>query len=173
MNMKEKTVFLDRDGVINEKAPEGDYIKSWKEFHFLPGAIDAIRLLNDNDWHIIIITNQRGIARNLMTQKNLQAIHSAMEEELCKHGAHIDGIYVCPHEKGTCHCRKPDIGLFLQAEQDFPVDKSKSWMIGDSQSDIEAGRNYGIRTISVVNLNPLADKQFPNLLSAVNFLINR
>ena len=78
MNMKEKTVFLDRDGVINEKAPEGDYIKSWKEFHFLPGAIDAIRLLNDNDWHIIIITNQRGIARNLMTLKNLQAIHSAM-----------------------------------------------------------------------------------------------
>ena len=171
--MKEKTVFLDRDGVINEKAPEGDYIKSWKEFHFLPGVIDAIRLLNDNDWHIIIITNQRGIARNLMTLKNLQAIHSAMEEELCKQGAHIDGIYVCRHEKGTCHCRKPDIGLFLQAEQDFPIDKSKSWMIGDSKSDIEAGRNYGIRTIAVANFIHLADKQFPNLLNAVHFLINR
>lgn len=170
--MDGKTVFLDRDGVINVKAPEGDYIKSWSEFHFLPGAIEAIRLLNDHNWHVVIITNQRGIARQLMTMHDLNRIHFFLEEELQNHGAHVDGIYVCPHEKGTCHCRKPDIGLFLQAEQDFPVDKSKSWMIGDSQSDIEAGRNYGIRTISVVNLNPLADKQFPNLLSAVNFLIN-
>lgn len=170
--MDGKTVFLDRDGVINVKAPEGDYIKSWSEFHFLSGAIEAIRLLNDHNWHVVIITNQRGIARHLMTMQDLHVIHSSMEEALQRHGAHIDGIYVCPHEKGTCHCRKPDIGLFLQAEQDFPVDKSKSWMIGDSQSDIEAGRNYGIRTISVVNLNPLADKQFPNLLSAVNFLLN-
>lgn len=170
--MDGKTVFLDRDGVINVKAPEGDYIKSWSEFHFLPGAIEAIRLLNDHNWHVVIITNQRGIARHLMTMHDLEIIHFSMEEALQKHGAHIDGIYVCPHEKGKCHCRKPDIGLFLQAEQDFPVDKSKSWMIGDSQSDIEAGRNYGIRTISVVNLNPLADKQFPNLLSAVNFLVN-
>lgn len=170
--MDGKTVFLDRDGVINVKAPEGDYIKSWSEFHFLPGAIEAIRLLNDHNWHVVIITNQRGIARQLMTMHDLNRIHFFLEEELQNHGAHVDGIYVCPHEKGTCHCRKPDIGLFLQAEQDFPVDKSKSWMIGDSQSDIEAGRNYGIRTISVVNLNPLADKQFPNLLSAVNFLVN-
>lgn len=170
--MDGKTVFLDRDGVINVKAPEGDYIKSWSEFHFLPGAIEAIRLLNDHNWHVVIITNQRGIARHLMTMQDLNRIHFFMEEELQNHGAHVDGVYVCPHEKGTCHCRKPDIGLFLQAEQDFPVDKSKSWMIGDSQSDIEAGRNYGIRTISVVNLNPLADKQFPNLLSAVNFLVN-
>lgn len=170
--MDGKTVFLDRDGVINVKAPEGDYIKSWSEFHFLPGAIEAIRLLNDHNWHVVIITNQRGIARQLMTMHDLNRIHFFLEEELQNHGAHVDGIYVCPHEKGTCHCRKPDIGLFLQAEQDFPVDKSKSWMIGDSQSDIEAGRNYGIRTISVVNLNPLADKQFPNLLSTVNFLVN-
>lgn len=170
--MDGKTAFLDRDGVINLKAPEGDYIKSWSEFHFLPGAIEAIRLLNDHNWHVVIITNQRGIARQLMTMHDLNRIHFFMEEELQNHGAHVDGVYVCPHEKGTCHCRKPDIGLFMQAEQDFPVDKSKSWMIGDSQSDIEAGRNYGIRTISVVNLNPLADKQFPNLLSAVNFLVN-
>ena len=170
--MDGKTVFLDRDGVINVKAPEGDYIKSWSEFHFLPGAIEAIRLLNDHNWHVVIITNQRGIARQLMTMHDLNRIHFFLEEELQNRGAHVDGIYVCPHEKGTCHCRKPDIVLFMQAEQDFPVDKSKSWMIGDSQSDIEAGRNYGIRTISVVNLNPLADKQFPNLLSAVNFLVN-
>lgn len=171
--MKEKTVFLDRDGVINVKAPEGDYIKSWKEFHFLPHAIDAIRLLNDNNWRVIIITNQRGIARNLMTLKNLQDIHSAMGKELCRYGARIDAIYVCPHEKGTCHCRKPDIGLFLQAEKNFSIDKSKSWMIGDSKSDIEAGKSYGIRTIAVANLILLADKQFPDLLSAVHFLINR
>ena len=171
--MKEKTVFLDRDGVINEKAPEGDYIKSWSDFHFLPGTIEAIRLLNDHNWHVVIITNQRGIARHLMTMHDLNRIHFFLKEELQNHGAHVDGIYVCPHEKGTCHCRKPDIGLFLQAEQDFPIDKSKSWMIGDSKSDIEAGRNYGIRTIAVANFILLADKQFPNLLNAVHFLINR
>lgn len=173
MNKKVKTIFLDRDGVINLKALEGEYIKSWKEFHFLRGVIDAIRLLNDNNYRVIIITNQRGIARHLMTMQDLHVIHSSMEEVLQRHGAHIDGIYVCPHEKGTCHCRKPDIGLFLQAEQDFPIDKSKSWMIGDSKSDIEAGRNYGIRTIAVANFILLADKQFPDLLNAVHFLINR
>lgn len=173
MNKKVKTIFLDRDGVINLKALEGEYIKSWKEFHFLRGVIDAIRLLNDNNYRVIIITNQRGIARHLMTMQDLHVIHSSMEEVLQRHGAHIDGIYVCPHEKGTCHCRKPDIGLFLQAEQDFPIDKSRSWMIGDSKSDIEAGRNYGIRTIAVANFILLADKQFPDLLNAVHFLINR
>lgn len=173
MNKKVKTIFLDRDGVINLKALEGEYIKSWKEFHFLRGVIDAIRLLNENNYRVIIITNQRGIARHLMTMQDLHVIHSSMEEVLQRHGAHIDGIYVCPHEKGTCHCRKPDIGLFLQAEQDFPIDKSKSWMIGDSKSDIEAGRNYGIRTIAVANFILLADKQFPDLLNAVHFLINR
>lgn len=172
MNKKVKTIFLDRDGVINLKALEGEYIKSWKEFHFLRGVIDAIRLLNDNNYRVIIITNQRGIARHLMTMQDLHVIHSSMEEVLQRHGAHIDGIYVCPHEKGTCHCRKPDIGLFLQAEQDFPIDKSKSWMIGDSKSDIEAGRNYGIHTIAVSNPIPLSDKQFPDLLSAVNFIVN-
>lgn len=170
--MKVKTVFLDRDGVINVKAPEGDYIKSLKEFRFLPGAVDAIHLLNINNWRVIIITNQRGIARQLMTMHDLQTIHSFMEEELHKHNAHVDDIFICPHEKGTCHCRKPDIGLFLQAEKKIPVDKSKSWMIGDSKSDIEAGRNFGIYTIAVANSIAMADKRFPDLLSAVNFLIN-
>lgn len=168
-----KAVFLDRDGVINVKAPEGDYIKSWSEFHFLSGAIEAIKKLNQNHWLVIIITNQRGIARHLMTMDDLQNIHYSMEKELNKHGAHIDGIYVCPHEKGTCHCRKPDIGLFLQAEKDFSINKSRSWMIGDSKTDIEAGRNYGIHTIAVVNSISLADKQFPDLLSAAQFIINR
>ena len=101
MNKNVGTVFLDRDGVINVKAPEGDYIKSWSEFHFLPGVIDAIRLLNDNNYLVIIITNQRGVARHMMTMQNLHDIHSSMEEELQRYGAHIDGIYVCPHEKGT------------------------------------------------------------------------
>lgn len=73
--MDGKTAFLDRDGVINLKAPEGDYIKSWSEFHFLPGAIEAIRLLNDHNWHVVIITNQRGIARHLMTMHDLNRIH--------------------------------------------------------------------------------------------------
>lgn len=170
--MTGETVFLDRDGVINVKAAEGDYIKSCNEFHFLPGAIDAIHLLNVNHWQVVIITNQRGIARHLMTKVELQNIHSFMLKELKKDDAHIDGIFICPHEKGTCHCRKPEIGLFLQAEKKFFVDKSKSWMVGDSKSDIEAGRNYGIHTIAIAKPISLADKQFPDLLSAAKFIVN-
>lgn len=142
-----KAVFLDRDGVINRQAPIHDYIKTWDAFEFLPGVAGAIRELNEAGYLVLIISNQRGVARGMMTMETVREIDRRMCAELAKEGAHIDGIYVCPHDYGQCTCRKPDIGLFLQAERDFPIDKAASWTIGDSDIDVEAGRRYGTRTI--------------------------
>ena len=115
-------------------------------------------MLNLAGYLVLIITNQRGIARGLMSAADLQGIHEKMCEELQLRGAHIDGIYVCPHDIGQCHCRKPDIGLFLQAERDFQIDKAGSWMVGDSDSDVQAGKNYGIKTIKTTSLTVAADE---------------
>jgi len=147
-----RAVFLDRDGVINRQAAEHDYIKCWNEFFFLPDVPAAIARLNRAGYLVLIVTNQRGIARGLISAAELQSIHETMCKELQSRGAHIDGIYVCPHDIGQCHCRKPDIGLFLQAEQDFQIDKAGSWMVGDSDSDVEAGNNYGVKTIQTTKL---------------------
>lgn len=144
--MKRRTVFLDRDGVINRCAPPHQYIQTWEEFQFLPGVADAIGALNRTGYLVLIVTNQRGIARGRMTTDELSALHEKMQGWLREHGAHVDAIYVCPHETGTCNCRKPDIGLFLQAEAEWPIGKETTWMVGDSASDIQAGKKYGIKT---------------------------
>lgn len=147
-----KTVFLDRDGVINVPAAEHDYIKSWAEFAFLPGVPAAIRALNEAGYLVLVVTNQRGVARGLMSLAAVDEIHRRMCQALEEIGARIDGIYVCPHEAGRCSCRKPDIGLFLQAERDFAIDKADSWMVGDSGSDAAAGARYGVRAIQTTDL---------------------
>lgn len=149
-----KAVFLDRDGVINVPCSrKHDYIKSVSEFQFLPGVTKAIRQLNDKGYLVLVVTNQRGVARGMMTMEQVNIIHEYMQMRLAESGAHLDGIYVCPHDYGQCHCRKPDIGLFLQAEKEFAIDKEKSWMVGDSDTDIQAGQNYGVKTIKTTNLS--------------------
>lgn len=155
-----KAMFLDRDGLINKSAPLHEYIQSWEQFEFLPNVQQAIRKLNDAGYFVIIVTNQRGVARGLMTLEDVSEIHKQMCSELDKAGAHIDGIYVCPHENGTCNCRKPDTGLLLMAEQDFDIDKAYSWLIGDSETDRQAALKYGIRAIVTTDL-----------LSAVNQIL--
>lgn len=144
--MSEKIAFLDRDGVINEKAAEHDYIKTWSEFNFKTGAIAGIKLLKKKGYKIVIISNQRGIARGMMSKADLADIHRNMQMCLEVEKTSIDAIYFCAHEAGTCNCRKPAIGLFIEAEKQFQVDKDASFMIGDSKTDIEAGENYGIRS---------------------------
>lgn len=149
-----RAVFLDRDGVINVKLPDGHYVKKWADFSFMPKATKAIKMLNTMNFLVIIVTNQRGIARGLMTQDDLKQIHQNMLNELkAQECAKIDAIYVCPHEKEQCNCRKPKIGLFEKAYKDFDgIDKRNSWMVGDSATDIEAGNRFGVRTI-LVNKN--------------------
>jgi histidinol-phosphate phosphatase family protein len=151
------TAFLDRDGTINVKAPEGEYVRSWDEFAFLPGAEEAIRLLAAGGWRIVVVTNQRGVALGRMSMADVDDIHRRMREAVP-----VDAVYVCPHERGTCDCRKPGIGLFRRALSDDPeIDPSSSVVIGDADSDIQAGEAFGARTIRV-GAPPL-----PSLLDAV------
>lgn len=147
-----KAVFLDRDGLINREAAPHQYITRWESFQFLPGVPESVRRLNMAGYLVIIVTNQRGVARGIMTMETVDDIHRRMCRELEKADAHIDGVYVCPHENGQCSCRKPQIGLFLQAEKDFSIDKEASWMVGDNDADIEAGKRYGVRSILTESL---------------------
>ena len=160
-----KIIFLDRDGVINKRPGKADYVKSWKEFEFLPGAIDAISLLSKNGYEIYIITNQAGIARKAMTEDDLHIIHGNMEKELEKHDARINGIYYCPHGwDSNCECRKPKPGLFFKASYEHKFDLTKAIFIGDDERDLQAGNVAGCKTILVDGKN--------DLLKIVKTLIN-
>ncbi|MBV9768880.1 MAG: HAD family hydrolase [Bryobacterales bacterium] len=143
--MSRPCVFLDRDGVINEKAPEGEYIESWSKFRFLPNIIDWIRLFNALDHMVIIVTNQRGVARGFMTEQDLVDIHEKMCQALAEKGARIDDIFYCPHEEGTCDCRKPRPGLVRRAVEKWDIDLSRSLLIGDSERDTELAQTCGLR----------------------------
>ena len=144
------TVFVDRDGVINEKPEAGKYVTRWRDFRFLPGSIEAIRLLNEAEVRVIVITNQRGIALGVMSVEQLQGVHHRMSEELQALGAHLDAIYCCPHAEDSCDCRKPRAGLFLQAKSEFPdIVFREAFVIGDSDRDMKAGRRLGAQLIRI------------------------
>lgn len=152
--MKRKAIFIDRDGVINYN--RNDYVKSWQEFKFIPGAKKAIKRINETDWMLILITNQSPIGRGIFTKETLDNIHFKMLNELSAAGAHIDAIYFCPHKPDDgCDCRKPKPGLILRAADDYNIDLSESWMIGDSESDLKAGKAAGCKTIKVTSEKPL------------------
>jgi D-glycero-D-manno-heptose 1,7-bisphosphate phosphatase len=149
-----KATFLDRDGVINQKAPDGEYVTRWEDFHLLPGAIEGIAQLNRAGFCVIIVTNQRCVAKGLLTEKELEKLHLRMTDQLARCGATIDGIYYCPHElEPPCLCRKPAPGMLLEAARSRNLDLTASWMIGDSESDIQAGKNAGCRTAWLLDKN--------------------
>ncbi len=141
-------VFLDRDGVLNRKRPEGEYVTRWSEFEWLPGSVEAVARMNRAGLTLILVSNQRAIALGLLDEAELEEIHGKMQAELAQHGGHLDAIYHCPHDYGQCSCRKPDIGLFQQARLRFPeAGPEASVVIGDSLPDIEAGKRLGMKTI--------------------------
>jgi histidinol-phosphate phosphatase family protein len=143
-------VFLDREGILNQKPPEDQYVTCWQDFHLLPGVEQAIARLNRSGRKVIVVTNQRGVALGRMTQAEVDEIHQRLREHLAQRGAHLDAIYTCPHDVGQCRCRKPDTGLFEQAFADFPYARPEnSVMIGDSLPDIEGGVRLGMATIFV------------------------
>jgi D-glycero-D-manno-heptose 1,7-bisphosphate phosphatase len=145
-----RAVFLDRDGVINKNAPIGDYIKSVGELEVLPGVADAIRLLNESGFRVIVVSNQRGVGRGMMTAGDVEEIHGALLDELARSGARIDAVYYCPHEENTCDCRKPAIGMFRRALEDFPeIEIDGSVMVGDSPRDVEAARALSLTPIFI------------------------
>ena len=143
--------FLDRDGTINRKAPEGDYIKRPDEVVLLPGAAKAVRRLNDARVAVIVITNQRGIALGRMSEGDLEEVHAELSAQLeSAAGARIDAFFHCPHDIGECDCRKPETGMFRQAVERFPwIDLSRSVVVGDGAGDVEAGGTLRMRTIQI------------------------
>ena len=145
------TAFLDRDGTINRKAPEGDYVKGPDELELLPGAAAAVRALNDAGLLAVVVTNQRGIALGRMGEDDLAAVHERLAADLASAaGARLDAIYHCPHDDAACDCRKPRTGMFRDARRDFPqIDFARSVVIGDSWRDVEAGRALGARTVLI------------------------
>jgi len=169
----DRVLFLDRDGVINKCAAPHEYITSWDKFELLENVPEAIKLMNDSGYKVVIITNQRCIARGIATAKQVEALHERLNEELSMYGAHIDAFYYCPHDIGECNCRKPEIGLFLKAEQNLDVDKSQSYMIGDSESDILAGQRFGVHTIFIGDYVRNYDMRFSSLLEAAKFITRR
>jgi D-glycero-D-manno-heptose 1,7-bisphosphate phosphatase len=171
-----RAAFLDRDGVINRKPPEGQYVTRWEEMHFLPDVVRAIALLNRTGFRIIVVSNQRCVAKGLIPAPALEAMHQRMCEELAAKGAMIDGVYYCPHEKyPPCSCRKPAPGMLLAAGRAHNIDLTASWMIGDSDIDVEAGRNAGCRTARVLRndemATPNSDVVGSSLLQAVHQLL--
>jgi D-glycero-D-manno-heptose 1,7-bisphosphate phosphatase len=167
-----KAVFLDRDGVINQKAPtEDEYVKCWEEMEILPGVAQAIAELNRAGFRVIVVTNQRGVAKGLLTIAELEAIHQRMSKHLATMGAVVHAIYYCPHELDPpCTCRKPEPGMLLQAAHAHNIDLTASWMIGDSVKDVQAGRSAGCKTAQVVHDSKFsesaADVAAPSLLAA-------
>jgi D-glycero-D-manno-heptose 1,7-bisphosphate phosphatase len=145
-------VFLDRDGVLNQKPTHGEYITRVEDFVLLPGVEDAVAALNLSGCKVVVVTNQRGIALGLYTQTELDRIHEYLKAQLALHGGHLDAIYVCPHDAGQCDCRKPLTGLFDQAFRDFPDARPEhSIMVGDSLRDIEAGLRFGMTTAMILS----------------------
>lgn len=139
-------IFLDRDGVINRKAPEGDYVRRWEDFEFLPGSVEALQTLAAAGAALFVVTNQRGVALGSLDPRDLDDIHARMSASLASAGVDIAGIYVCPHDVDACDCRKPGTRLFLDAKAEYPwIDFGVSDLVGDSLSDLEAGDRLGMR----------------------------
>ncbi len=143
-----KTVFLDRDGVINADSPA--YIKSWAEFHFIPGSLDAIARLTRAGRSVIVITNQSAINRGLVPPSELETMHRRMRQAVCDAGGRITDIFFCPHRPDeNCGCRKPRPGMILAARDRYGIDLASAVLVGDSVKDILAGRAAGCRTVLV------------------------
>ena len=143
-------VFLDRDGVLNRKMPEGVYVAEWAQFAWLPGAVEAVVRMKRAGLTVIVVSNQRGIALGEISTMQLERLHDNMQDDLARNDARLDAIYYCPHDYGECHCRKPETGLFEEACKRFPqANAANSVVIGDSLSDIQAGRRLGMKTIFI------------------------
>jgi len=176
---------MDRDGVINEKPPEGEYVESWQAFHLLNGVPEAIARLNRAGLLVLVVSNQRGIALGRHSEEGVDTIHANLQETLEARGAHLDGIYCCPHNKDQCDCRKPAPGLFYQAVAAHPQLRGEtSVMIGDSLSDIEFGKRLRMLSIFIQGdptrrkagseaATNLADAVCRSLAEAVNLLLDR
>ncbi|MEI8280680.1 MAG: HAD family hydrolase [Bacteroidota bacterium] len=166
------TLFLDRDGVINEETV-GTYVTTWEEFIFHDGVFEALRHLSDVFGNIVIVTNQRGVSRGIMSMDALKDIHSRMLSTIAENGGRIDKIYACTALSDEDHNRKPNTGMATQAREDFPkIDFKRSIMVGNSPSDMEFGKRVAMHTVFLTTKHgpyplphDMIDEQYPSLLS--------
>ena len=169
MNEKNKAIFMDRDGVVNE---ELSYLSNPDDFRFIDGSIKAMKILKNLGYHLIVITNQAGIARGFFTEKKLEKIHQKMRKSLEENDITLDDIYYCPHHPnftGPCECRKPQPGMIFAAAEKYDIILDQSYMVGDTLKDIETGYNAKIKTVLVMTgygMEELKkiDKMKPNLI---------
>jgi D-glycero-D-manno-heptose 1,7-bisphosphate phosphatase len=149
-----RTLFLDRDGVINNEI-KGGYVLNWDMFQFADGVLEALPILAEKFGHIVIVTNQRCIGRGLLTVEGLNAIHAKMLESITANGGRIDNIYFCPDIDSNSPCRKPNNGMAMQAKADFPdIDFTQSVMVGNTLSDMNFGKNLGMTTVFIPSTQP-------------------
>jgi D-glycero-D-manno-heptose 1,7-bisphosphate phosphatase len=151
-----KAVFLDRDGVLNKDPPH--YAHRLDQLELIPRSGTAVKILNEHEYLVIIISNQSGVARGYYTEKDVALFNNALLMKIQECGGEVDAIYYCPHHPDakteryrlTCNCRKPEPGMLLQAAKEHNIDLQKSYVIGDKWSDVEAGKNAGCQTILVL-----------------------
>lgn len=144
-----RTVFLDRDGVINRN--RDDYVKSWSEFEFLPGALDALRRLAERRFRVVVVTNQGVINRGIISREVAEDINQRMAREVAANGGRIEATFYCPHRPDeNCRCRKPKPGLLYRARDELDIDLSETFFVGDHISDVEAARAAACRTSILV-----------------------
>ncbi|MGE0171138.1 MAG: D-glycero-alpha-D-manno-heptose-1,7-bisphosphate 7-phosphatase [Oligoflexales bacterium] len=175
------TIFLDRDGVLNE---DKGYVVKPEDLRLLPGVVEGLKTLKNLGYRLVVITNQSGIARGYFSEREVEEFHEHMNRHLQQAGSvPIDAFYICPHHpKGTipqyssiCECRKPGTGLVELALDEYAIDTSKSFFIGDKESDILCGKQMGLRTIHVVGRyeqNAQADYTVANFAEAVRMIIS-
>jgi D-glycero-D-manno-heptose 1,7-bisphosphate phosphatase len=173
--MKDWTLFLDRDGVLNRKIENG-YVTTPSDLIFLPGTLEALSTLSTIFGLIIVVTNQRGIARGLYSISDLQKIHKRLISNVEQSMGRIDHIYFCPHNySDNCNCRKPKVGMALKAKEDYPnIDFNKSIMVGDSVSDIDFGKSLGMKVAYITNDQYVYEgiTSFKSLLEFSNFILS-
>jgi D-glycero-D-manno-heptose 1,7-bisphosphate phosphatase len=151
-------IILDRDGVLNEKPPRAEYVRTWSDFKWLPGAKECLRRLSVAGFKVILISNQAGINRGAMTEQDLRGIHLRMVAEVEQSGGRVDAIYFCPHDwEEGCECRKPKPGMLFQAQHDFNLDLSRTVFIGDDERDAQAAEAAGCIPALVSEKRTLAD----------------
>lgn len=175
---KSWTLFLDRDGVINVENV-GSYVTTWNEFVFCEGALDALKQLKELFGHIVVVSNQRGVGRGIMSMDALKSISANMISKVAEHGGKIDKAYACTAVADSDHNRKPNTGMALQAKEDFAeIDFKKSIIIGNSISDMEFGKRLHMHTVFLTTKHEpftlphdLIDEQYPTLLAWVKSLI--
>jgi D-glycero-D-manno-heptose 1,7-bisphosphate phosphatase len=157
------TLFLDRDGVMNYEI-QGTYVRNWEEFIFYPQTLENIKYFNTRFQRLILVTNQRGITKGIMTLADLEHIHSNMLKSVEEKGGKIDRIYFCVDGEISSPCRKPNPGMAFQAARDFPeIDLNKSLMVGNNMSDMLFGKNAGMKTVFLKTTNPELELPHPEV----------